>query len=144
MRIATASASLTQIDVNKPRCPVHSYQRDCQTRFDGNGDASPAYQPNSFDGPTDNKDCAEPPLRIDGDADRYSHRDGNDDYTQAGNLYRLMDEQPKKRLAGNIVAAMPGVPRDIQVGQIAHFIKADPAYGGRVAEGLGIDPAEVG
>ena len=23
-------------------------------------------------------------------ADRYAHRDGNDDYTQAGNLFRLM------------------------------------------------------
>jgi catalase len=32
----------------------------------------------------------EPPLKISGDADRYDHRIGNDDYTQAGNLFRLM------------------------------------------------------
>src|SRR3569623_540188 len=41
------------LDVNKPRCPVHHYHRDGQTRFDGNGGASPVYQPNSFGGPAD-------------------------------------------------------------------------------------------
>ena len=35
----------------------------------------------------------EPPLRITGDATRYDHRDGNDDYTQAGNLFRLMNPE---------------------------------------------------
>jgi catalase len=133
-----------QIDVNKPRCPVHSYQRDGQTCFDGNGGGAPVYQPNSFDGPTDNAAYAEPPLRIDGDADRYNHRDGNDDYIQAGDLYRLMDDGARTRLIDNIVGAMQGVPRDIQVRQIGHFMKADPAYGEGVARGLGIDPADVG
>ncbi len=132
----------SQIDVNKPRCPVHTYQRDGQTRFDGNGGGSPVYQPNSFDGPADNAAYAEPPLRIDGDADRYNHRDGNDDYTQAGNLYRLMDDAAKQRLIDNIVGAMQGVPRDIQVRQIGHFMKADPAYGEGIARGLEIDPAD--
>jgi catalase len=133
----------TQISVNKPRCPVHSYHRDGQTRFDGNGAGSPVYQPNSFDGPADNAAYAEPPLRIDGDADCYNHRDGNDDYTQAGDLYRLMDDAAKQRLIENIVGAMQGVPRDIQVRQIGHFMKADPAYGEGVARGLGIDLADV-
>ena len=132
-----------QIDVNKPRCPVHTYQRDGQTRFDGNGGGSPVYQPNSFDGPADTAAYAEPPLRIDGNADRYDHRDGNDDYTQAGNLYRLMDDEAKKRLIDNIVGAMQGVPREIQVRQIGHFKKADPAYGEGIVRGLAIDPADM-
>jgi catalase len=132
-----------QIDVNKPRCPVHTYQRDGQARFDGNGGGSPVYQPNSFDGPTDNAAYAEPPLCIDGDADRYNHRDGNDDYTQAGNLYRLMDDEAKDRLISNIVGAMQEVPRAIQVRQIGHFVKADPDYGKRVAKGLGIDLTNI-
>ena len=124
------------IDVNKPRCPVHSYQRDGQTRFDGNGGGAPVYQPNSLAGPADDAAYAEPPLRIDGDADRYSHRDGNDDYTQAGDLFRLMDGAAQQRLIDNIVGAMQGVPRDIQDRQVAHFSRADPAYGERVAKGL--------
>lgn len=132
-----------QIDVNKPRCPVHSYQRDGQTRCDGNGGGSPVYQPNSFDGPADSAAYAEPPLRIDGDADRYNHRDGNDDYTQAGDLYRLMDDDAKQRLIDNIVGAMQGVAREIQVRQLGHFMKADPAYGERIAKGLEIDPADI-
>ena len=133
----------TQIDVNKPRCPVHSYHRDGQTRFDGNGGGSPVYQPNSFGGAADEAGYSEPPLRIDGDADRYNHRDGNDDYTQAGDLYRLMDDGAKARLVANIVGAMHGVPREIQVRQIGHFLKADPAYGKGIADGLGIDTAEI-
>jgi hypothetical protein len=32
-------------------------------------------------------------LRITGVAIRYDHHDGNDDYTQAGNLFRLMNPE---------------------------------------------------
>jgi len=36
---------------------------------------------------------AEPPLPLHGDADRYNYRDGNDDYTQPGNLFRLFNAE---------------------------------------------------
>ena len=85
----------------------------------------------------------EPPLHITGDADRYDHRAGNDDYTQAGNLFRLMSPAQKKLLIGALVGAMRSVPVEIQKRQIAHFAKADPAYGAGVAEGLGLKIAEV-
>ena len=81
---------------------------------------------------------AEPPLRIDGDAARYDHRAGNDDYTQAGNLFRLMTLGQRRRLIDNLVRAMRPVPREIQERQIGHFWKADPAYGEGVARGLGL------
>jgi catalase len=83
----------------------------------------------------------EPPLRITGDAARYNHRDGNDDYTQAGNLFRLMNSEQQKRLCGNIARHMQGgnTPQEIQVRQICHFFRADPAYGIGVAKELGID-----
>jgi catalase len=35
------------------------------------------------------------------------------------------------------------VPRDIQLRQVRHFYKADPAYGEGVAKGLGIDVKDV-
>jgi catalase len=127
------------LDVNKPKCPVMHYHRDGQTRFDGNFGRAPNYQPNSFGGPVDDVSVKEPPLKISGDADRYDHRAGNDDYTQAGNLYRLMSAEEKARLVANLVGAMQGVPREIQVRLIGHFTKADPAYGEAVARGLGID-----
>ena len=131
------------IEVNKPRCPVHHYQRDGQGRSDGNGGATPVYQPNSNDGVADSPDHSEPPLRISGDASRYDHRLGNDDYAQAGALFRLMDGNQQRALIASIVGAMTGVPRDTQVRQIGHFLKADPAYGAGVAEGLKIEVAEV-
>lgn len=131
------------LDVNRPRCPVHSYHRDGQLRFDGNGGDAPVYEPNSFAGPVQDPGYREPPLRISGDADRYDHRDGNEDYRQAGDLFRLMSAEEQARLIANIVGAMGGVPRAIQLRQIGHFMKADPAYGEGVARGLGIDLEEV-
>lgn len=126
------------LDVNKPRCPVHTYQRDGRMRFDGNGGACPVYQPNSFDGVGDAPQYAEPPLRIEGDADRHDHREGTDDYSQAGDLFRLMDADAQAVLIDNIVDAMTGTPQDIQKRMIEHFLKADPAYGAGIAEGLGL------
>lgn len=126
------------LGVNKPRCPVNNYQRDGQMRFDGNGGGELVYEPNSFGGPTEDPRYREPALKIDGDADRYNHRDGDDYYTQAGNLFRLMDAAAQQRLIGNIVGAMQGVPEFIQQRQVAHFTQADSAYGEGIKKGLGL------
>ncbi|MDO8413418.1 MAG: catalase [Gallionellaceae bacterium] len=131
------------MDVNKPRCPINTYHRDGSTRFDGNGGSAVNYQPNSFNGPVDDARFREPPLKISGDADRYSHRIGNDDYQQAGALYRLMSTAQKSQLVNNLVGAMQGVPRFIQIRQLGHFYKADKEYGNGVAVGLGIPMDEV-
>ena len=129
------------LPVNKPRCPVHSYNRDGAMRFDGNEGGAVNYEPNSFNGPVQDSRYKEPPLRIVGDADRYDHREGNDDYTQAGNLFRLMPEAERERLMDTIAGAMQGVPEPIVRRQIAHFHRADPAYGAGVAQRMGItDP----
>jgi len=126
------------LEINRPRCPVHNYYRDGAMRFDGNGGGSVNYEPNSFNGPVEDKSVQEPPLAISGDADRYNHRDGNDDYTQPGNLFRLMSADQKQQLFRNIAAAMQGVPEEIIRRQIGHFSKADAAYGEGVAKAVGI------
>ncbi len=41
------------LPVNKPQCPVHTYNRDGTMRFDGNSGAAVNYEPNSFNGPTE-------------------------------------------------------------------------------------------
>jgi catalase len=126
------------LPVNQPRCPVRHYHRDGAMRFDSNGGGDPAYEPNSYGGPTEDPSVKEPPLELWGDADRYDHRQGNDDYRQAGDLYRLMSAEEKTRLVDNLAAAMKGVPRPIQERQVAHFSKADAEYGRRVSEQLGL------
>jgi catalase len=131
------------LPVNAPRCPVRNYQRDGAMRFDGNNGGAVNYQPNGFGGPVEDPSVKEPPLAIDGAADRYDHREGNDDFTQAGDLFRLMDTGEQGRLMDTIAGAMQGVPEDIVRRQIGYFAKADPAYGAGIAQRLGIDIAEA-
>ncbi len=131
-------ANHQHLPVNAARCPVHNYQRDGAMRFDGNGGGAVNYEPNSYGGPVEDPSVKEPPLAISGAADRYNHRDGNDDYGQAGDLFRLMPEDERGRLLDTIAAEMRGVPEDIARRQIGHFSKADPAYGAGVAQRLGL------
>ena len=129
-------ANHSQLAVNSPKCPVHNYQRDGAMRSVENSDGCPNYEPNSFDGPKENNTYKEPPLKISGDADRYNHRDGNDDYTQAGQLFRIMNDDQKQQLFTNIAEAMQGVPDEIIERQLTHFSKADEEYGNGVRNNL--------
>jgi catalase len=126
------------LPVNRARCPVHTYHRDGLMRGDGNSGGAVNYEPNSFSGPQQAAAYREPPLRISGDADRYDHRAGNDDYGQAGALFRLMSPAQRDLLMDNLAGALTGVPEAIQLRQLVHFLKADPAYGGGVARRLGL------
>jgi catalase len=132
-----------QLPVNKARCPINTYHRDGHMRFDGNFGGEVNYEPNSFNGPVADAKFKEPPLKISGDADRYDHRVGNDDYTQAGNLFRLMTLDKKAQLINISVEAMKPVPKRIQVLQLGHFYQADPEYGLGIAKGLGISGEEI-
>lgn len=76
-------------------------------------------------------------------ADRYDHRDGNDDFTQAGNLFRIMPVYEQERLMDTIAGAMQGVPSDIVGRQLGYFTAADPAYGGGIAERLGVNMKKI-
>ena len=127
------------LPVNRPRCPVHTYHRDGLMRFDGNQGGAVNYEPNRFGGPVEDPGFKEPPLRISGDADRYDHRADNDDYSQAGNLFRLMTGEEQARLMDNIACAMKGVSKEILRRQVAHFYRADPDYGAGVSRRVGVD-----
>jgi len=126
------------LPVNAPKCPVHHYHKDGAMKFfatpTGNPDAY--YEPNSFGGAVQSPEFAEPPLRLEGAAGRWNHRDGNDDYSQAGALYRLLDPAHQARLAANIAASVGGVPAFIVERQLAHFDRADRGYGERVRAAL--------
>ncbi|WP_376842862.1 catalase [Bordetella pertussis] len=128
-----------QIPVNAPRCPFHSFHRDGMGRVDGNGGATLNYEPNSFGEWREAKHAAEPPLALDGQAaDRWNHRVDEDYYSQPGALFRLMNDDQKQQLFGNIGRHMAGVPEEIQRRQLEHFRRADPAYAAGVAKALGL------
>jgi catalase len=64
------------------------------------------------------------------------HRDDND-FVQAGDLYRLMSDAEKQRLVANIAASLSQVSRkDIIDRSIANFRNADTEYGDRIAEAI--------
>ena len=75
-------------------------------------------------------------MKISGDINRYNHRDGNDDYTQVGNLFRLFDDGQKKRLFSNIAESMQGVPKHVIDRALGHFEKIDPEYAKGVRQAL--------
>ncbi|MFO8086810.1 MAG: catalase, partial [Bacteroidales bacterium] len=127
------------LPVNRPVNEVNHYHKDGQMRFTENFNENPDafYEPNSFDGPQEDSSVAEPPLTIDGDADRYGN-ENDDDFTQAGNLFRLFDEGQKQRLFQTIADEMEGVPEAIIEKQLELFTKADPNYGAGVRKALGM------
>ncbi|MFT4417034.1 catalase KatA [Fredinandcohnia humi] len=132
------------LPINRAKVEVNNYQRDGQMRFDNNGGSSVYYEPNSFGGPTESAEAKIAPFAVTGLAESVAY-DHNDHYTQAGDLYRLMSEEERARLVDTIVGAMKPVESDeIKLRQIGHFYKADPEYGTRIAQGLGLEvPAEV-
>jgi catalase len=128
------------LPINYPHArQAMNYQRDGAMRCDNNGGSSVNYEPNSFDSPKEAPQHKEPPFSISGNADRTALERNNDDFVQAGELYRLMKEDEKVRLVDNLVDSMKSAKREFQLRQVLHFYNADSEYGIRVAQGLGID-----
>jgi len=124
------------LPVNAARCPVHHQQRDGAMSLGSNFGSAPNYATVEATGIAPQGLGHGEPAQKTGDAARYDARGHEDDYTQAGNLFRLMPEAEKERLASNIAGAMAGVPADIIQRQLGHFEKADPEYARRVTEKL--------
>ena len=128
------------LPANRPKVPVRNYMRDGQ--FGGvrgdEGTGHPNYFPNSIEGaPWPDPQYAEPAWHLgDVTVDRYNAREGHDDYTQAGDLFRLMSDEEKDRLARTIAGAMQGARQEVIRRQLGHFDKADADYGRRVRAAL--------
>ncbi|TAK77487.1 MAG: catalase [Aquabacterium sp.] len=124
------------LPVNRPRCPFHNQQRDGAMAID-NGGAAPNYanvqaagsRPQGFG-------HGDPGWAVEGVAARYDGRGQEDDYTQAGNLFRLLTAQERQNLFDNLADPLSQVPREIQERQLGHFDRADPAYGAGVRAAL--------
>jgi catalase len=133
-----------QVPVNKPRCPVMNYIRD-GALTDGSAGARPNYWPNSVAGaPLPNASYADPAWNLGQSiVDRYDSTVDHDDFTQAGNLYRMFDDGHRERLTSRIAGGLRQARREIQLRQLCHFARADADYGRRVAAKLGIDIDQV-
>ena len=130
------------IPVNAPRCPFNSFHRDGAMRVDGNHGSKLHYEPNSYGEWQQQPEYAEPPLKLEGAADHWNHREDDDYYTQPGLLFRLMSPEQQKVLFENTARAMGDAPREVKTRHIGNCLKADKAYGSGVANALGIKLSE--
>jgi len=130
----------TLLPVNRPHAvEAKNYGRDGAMRCDANSGRAKNYEPNSFGGPAQTNTPLYAPLEVQGMAGTHAEvRHVEDsDFVQAGALYRLMPEDAKERLVANIAASLSRVSKpEIIERSLAHFHKADPGYGERVARAV--------
>ncbi len=123
---------------------VDNCQRDGAMRSDANDNGSPNYYPNSFGGAAPNPDFKEPGIELSGTAGRFAYTYPQDDFYQAGELYRkVMTDEDRNHLIGNIITHLGNAQKRLQLRQTALFYKADAEYGTRIAQGVMLDIKEV-
>jgi len=132
----------TQLPVNTPKGVtgrIGNYGRDGSMRMGDNGGRSANYEPNSANGPVQTNEALYAGVAVTGEAGSYTpgrHRDDND-FVQAGDLYRLMSEAEKQRLVNNLGNGLAQVKRaDVVERVIGYLTQADADYGRRVAEAV--------
>ncbi|MFF4211456.1 catalase [Streptomyces sp. NPDC001796] len=130
-----------QLPVNRPHATeARTYGRD-GALYDGRHSGSKNYEPNSFDGPvqTDRPLWAATAVSgLTGNHAAPAHAQ-DDDFAQAGHLYRLMSQEEKERLINNLAIALAGVSADrddIVERAIDNFRRADSDFGSRLEAGV--------
>ncbi|MBL4639117.1 MAG: catalase [Kordiimonadaceae bacterium] len=140
-------ANHQQLPVNAPKCPVNHYQRDgamagmnaCPvTGQAANQDNSVNFYPN--DRPSAPKPVArvaEPPMPLEENAWVGLHDSQDEDnFTQAGELYRLMTDNQKAQLISNIVGGLSQASESVQRRMLEQFSAADKTYGEQIQKAL--------
>ncbi|HIO96426.1 MAG TPA: catalase, partial [Leucothrix sp.] len=67
---------------------------------------------------------------------RYNMADDEDHYTQAGDLFRLMNESQKSQLTTTIASGLIHASDSVKERMLAQFDKADSNYASRVKEAM--------
>jgi|GEM_PF-2265064 len=81
-----------------------SFHRDGSMRVDGNYGSTLGYEPNSYSQWQQQPNYAEPPLALEGPADRWNFREDDDYYAQPCMLFRLMSPEQQQALFGQYCA----------------------------------------
>ncbi|GAB2742914.1 catalase [Amycolatopsis magusensis] len=132
-------ANYTQLPVNAPKSPVHSYSRDGQMRFNNPGD--PVYAPNSFGGPHADASETASAYGVEDEVIRsaYKLHAEDDDFGQPGTLVReVMDDEQRDRLASNIIGhASNDVSQPVLERVFEYWRNVDKNLGDKVAAAFG-------
>jgi catalase len=131
----------TALPVNEPKGVAggaKNYGRDGFMPIGAPSGREKNYEPNSFDGPAQTNEEPYKGLPATGMSGHYPQVPREvDDFTQAGDLYRLQPKDAQQRLVDNIAGSLVQVSReDIIERSVGHFTKADAEFGRRIAEGI--------
>jgi catalase len=132
------------LPVNAPRCPMHHYQRDgamAGVITEGTGtnqDGEVNFYPNGqSDLPQPDGQFSPPPLPLLEEAWVQSYSQDNEDYyEQAGNLFRIMTDEQRTRLASTIAGGLSHAKDAVQDLMLGYIENADPEYANRVRKAL--------
>src|SRR6266566_4865251 len=136
---ARLGVNFTQIPVNAPVAPVHSYSKDGVGRIVNRTD--PVYFPNSKGGPQADSEHHQPASWYsDGELVRtaYEQHAEDDDWSQPGKLVReVMDDAARDRLVSNIVGILlNGVTEPVLQRAFWYLGNVDKDLGERVEKGV--------
>ncbi len=129
-----------QLPVNRPKAPVHSYNKDGAMRYENPGD--PVYAPNSVGGP-----AADPQVwkgeeyHVAGEIIRsaYTLHAEDDDFSQPRALWeKVLSEADRDHLVTNIAghAGAPEVTADMKARVVEYWSSVHTDLGARVAKEL--------
>lgn len=129
----------TKIPVNCPFATrATNYSRDGSMRTDTNGGRTKNYGPNSFGGPIQTDIPNDAGILIHGVTGHHLFSSyPQDDFTQGGDLYRIMKEPEKTRLIENISSSLSKVSKkEIIQKCIEYFSQADSDLGNRLKKSV--------
>ncbi|SEM28280.1 catalase [Streptacidiphilus jiangxiensis] len=125
----------TQLAINAPKATeANNYGRDGYSAVNAGGRAK-NYEPNSYDGPRQTDAPLAAPTAVAGWTGTHSaaQHAKDDDFFQAGELFRLMSESEQERLIANLAGSIGSVSRDDVVERVLPFFHAaDADYGRRL------------
>ena len=130
-----------QLPVNAPVCPMGHYQADGQMagmRQSEQASDVNFYPNNQGESAAPDASTAAPPLALEGSVNVCPHsQDGADYFSQAGDLFRLMNDDQRTDLAGTIAGGLNFADPDVQKKMLEYFFEADPDYAYRVRSAMG-------
>ncbi|AYA65945.1 catalase [Alteromonas sp. RKMC-009] len=127
------------LPANAPKkAELNHYHKDGAMRFFTNdfGNPDAYYEPNQHNGPVAQIKNPEPPLRIDGDADRYYQEESDIDYVQPRALYNMFSDEQKERLYKNYAAAIGPCSNGVKERWYAVLEKVHPDYAAGVRKAV--------
>jgi catalase len=137
-----------QLPINAPKCPFATNQRGGQMSYHVDGaeqgaDPHVNYEPSNRNGLREQERAGPPPRPyVEGHVGRQPLSRPNN-YKQADERYRTFSDAEREELISNLVGALSECDRVIQEKMVHHFTQADPDYGARVAQGLGLRPSQA-